>query len=216
MALFNFVDQVGPAVPASYLNALDLVRQAVSAVANGNVTIAAPVSGTTITINGATAMAVNGAVTIAPVGSVALTLNAPANIEAMDINGSVTSGQSFGLSILAGTTSADYARCCVHLKSSSKGSFMAYSPSNGTLKAHQRGGRGGARTWLVLLLLAAGLASGAMNVHQYRQRQMILEVFKRYVIESLQAPAAPAEPADSGEIFDGPCDLSWTLCWQRT
>lgn len=40
MALFNFVDFVGPVVPASYLNQLDLIRNAVSATAAGAVTLA--------------------------------------------------------------------------------------------------------------------------------------------------------------------------------
>jgi hypothetical protein len=50
-----------------------------------------------------------GAFTIAaPTTGVALTVNALNNSEAMDVNGGATSGQSFGLSILAGTTTADY------------------------------------------------------------------------------------------------------------
>lgn len=40
MSLFNFVDFVGPAVNSVYLNALDLIRNAMSANAQGQVTLA--------------------------------------------------------------------------------------------------------------------------------------------------------------------------------
>lgn len=46
----------------------------------------------------------------------------------------------------------------------------------------QRGGKGGVRTWLVTLLLAAGLASAVFNVYQYRHHVVIeLTVFKHCV-----------------------------------
>jgi hypothetical protein len=46
MSLFGpFVDKLGPVVPAALVNQLDLIRQAISAIAAGNVTIAAPTSG---------------------------------------------------------------------------------------------------------------------------------------------------------------------------
>lgn len=87
------------------------------------------------------------------------------------------------------------------------------------LKA-QRGGSAGPRTWLVLALLLAGLMSAAMNVRQYRERLVMIEAFKQLTPSSPaddadSAPHAVAE-ADSGELNDGPCNLSWTLCWHRT
>jgi hypothetical protein len=46
----------------------------------------------------------------------------------------------------------------------------------------QRGGMGDVRSWLVTLLLVAGLASAAANVYQYRHRVIIeMTVFKHCV-----------------------------------
>ena len=45
MSLFNFVDKVGPVVPANYLNALDLVRNAMASVAGGATTIGSVTAG---------------------------------------------------------------------------------------------------------------------------------------------------------------------------
>lgn len=74
MAFFNFVDQVGPAVPASYLNALDNIRNAVSANTSGNVVIATPSSGDALTVNGNET--VNGNLTVAGGGAIVWTVPA--------------------------------------------------------------------------------------------------------------------------------------------
>lgn len=111
MAFFNFVDQVGPAVPASYLNALDNLRNAMSANTAGNVVIATPSGGDALVVNGNET--VNGNLTVT--GSSAVTgatvFNGLTGQYAITINGFATPGSSFAerITLPNGATAADVA-----------------------------------------------------------------------------------------------------------
>ena len=52
MSLFNFIDRQGPIVSAAWLNAVDLIRNALGATSAGNITVNAPSSGTGLTVLG--------------------------------------------------------------------------------------------------------------------------------------------------------------------
>lgn len=78
MSLFNFVDFSGPPVPASYLNALDLLRNSLVGVAGGALTLGPILANGT---PGPTALTINqngSIVMAAPVGATTLTINGTA------------------------------------------------------------------------------------------------------------------------------------------
>lgn len=85
MSLLNFVDLLGPPVPASYLNALDLIRQVMSATPSGNISVGPPTAGIPFTV-------------------VALAGARPVSFISPNV-----AGQSFGPLIIAGTNAADNA-----------------------------------------------------------------------------------------------------------
>lgn len=112
----------------------------VTSVAAGTGITASPspiIGSGTISINQAFAPTWTGLHIFTPTAGVALTVNAPNNSEAMDINGSATTGQSFGPSILAGTNSSDYALLVrgrsgsTYFKADGAGSITVGAPTGG-------------------------------------------------------------------------------------
>jgi hypothetical protein len=76
-------------------------------------------------------------------------------------------------------------------------------------RRQQVGGSARPRTWLIVALALAGVASAVMNVYQYKHPHVI------YVI--LEPVVKKEALKDSGALDgDGACELSWTYCWKRT
>ena len=82
---------------------------------------------------------------------------------------------------------------------------------------HQRGGTATPRQWLVIALLVAGLASGAMNVYQMRHR--CIEV--TMPVTMLPTTVITPEPVEEfGAVHAFPpgrevCDSFDTICWTK-
>lgn len=77
------------------------------------------------------------------------------------------------------------------------------------MKRYQRGGFllfGTGATFVALWL--------ALYVGDHVADHIASVTFKRTEAPSVQV--LPEDGPDSGELGVGPCDLSWSLCWQRT
>ena len=129
--------------------------QRISIATTGAITIAAPTSGTALTVNG-------NVVVAAPASGVALLATGVATQVAAQFNGASTSGQSYGAYIAAGTTSADFA---LLVRNQSAGSnFLEVFGDGGVVVGPPTGGDQGLGTLNAVNLLVNGVAVNPFGV----------------------------------------------------